>query len=55
MSERMSCPTCEAIRDVELIEREEQVTIKRREVSFVAHFYRCPTCGEEFEAPGQLD
>jgi putative zinc finger/helix-turn-helix YgiT family protein len=55
MSEKLSCPTCEAIRDVELIGREEKVTIKGREVSFVAHFYRCPTCGKDFEAPGQLD
>lgn len=55
MSEKMSCPKCEAIRDVELIERKEKVTIKGREVSFIAHFYHCPICGEEFEAPGQLD
>ena len=55
MTESMSCPTCEAIRDVELIEREEKVTIKGREVAFVAHFYLCHTCGEDFEAAGQLD
>ena len=55
MTESISCPNCEAIRDVELIEREERVTIKGREVAFTAHLYRCQTCGEEFEAPGQLD
>jgi putative zinc finger/helix-turn-helix YgiT family protein len=51
----MSCPKCGTIRDVELIEREENVTIQGREVVFRAHFYCCTTCGEEFEAPGQLD
>jgi len=55
MTESMSCPACETIRDVELIECEEKVTIKGREVSFLAHLYRCRSCGEEFEAPGQLD
>jgi putative zinc finger/helix-turn-helix YgiT family protein len=38
-----------------LIEREESVSIKGREVHFKAHLYQCQTCGEEFEAPGQLD
>jgi len=43
------------MREVEVIQREEKVTIKGREIAFVARFSRCPTCGEEFEAPGQLD
>jgi putative zinc finger/helix-turn-helix YgiT family protein len=33
----------------------EQVTIKGKQVSFNAHYSRCLTCGDEFEAPGQLD
>ncbi len=55
MTERISCPHCEALRDVELIQRDEKATIKGREVTFVARLYRCNTCGTEFEAPGQLD
>jgi putative zinc finger/helix-turn-helix YgiT family protein len=55
MIEKMQCPNCEQIRDVKLIEREESVSIKGREIHFRAHLYRCQTCGKEFEAPGQLD
>lgn len=55
MSSRLPCSRCGAVRDVEIVEREEKVTIKAREVSFTARFTRCLTCGNEFEAPGQLD
>lgn len=55
MSMRLSCPHCGKTRDVEIIEREERVTIHGREVPFTARFSRCMICGEEFEAPGQLD
>lgn len=55
MSSRLPCSRCGAIRDVEIVEREEKVTIKAREVSFPASFTRCLACGNEFEAPGQLD
>ena len=55
MTEKKSCPACEVLRDVEPIARDEKVTIKGREVPFVARLYRCTTCGSEFEAPGQLD
>lgn len=51
----MPCPHCGKTRDVETVEREEMVTIKGREVPFIARFTRCMTCGEEFEVPGQLD
>jgi len=55
MTTPMPCSRCATTRDIEVIEREEKVTIKGKEVSFIAHFSRCTTCGEEFEAPGQLD
>ena len=54
MSERRQCPQCERVRHVMLIEREETVTIKSREVRFNAQAYRCSHCGEQFEAAGQL-
>ncbi len=55
MTEKLSCPHCELVRDVESIQRVEHVTIKGRDVEFQAHFYRCTTCGELFETPAQLD
>jgi putative zinc finger/helix-turn-helix YgiT family protein len=55
MTTRLPCSRCATTRDVEVIEREEKVTIKGKEISFLARFSRCTTCGEEFEGPGQLD
>jgi putative zinc finger/helix-turn-helix YgiT family protein len=55
MTTRLPCSRCATTRDVELIDREEKVTIKGKEISFLAQFSRCTTCGEEFEGPGQLD
>lgn len=55
MSNRQPCSRCGATRDIEIVEQVEQVTIKGKEVSFNAHYSRCLTCGNEFEAPGQLD
>jgi putative zinc finger/helix-turn-helix YgiT family protein len=55
MTEQLSCPHCEQVRDVDLIQRDETVSIKGREVAFKAHLYRCATCGEEFETSAQLD
>jgi len=42
-------------RDMEIVEREEQLTIKNKEVSFLAHYSRCVVCGNEFETSDQLD
>lgn len=55
MTIRLPCSRCATTRDIEVTDREEKVTIKGKEVSFLAHFSRCTTCGEEFEGPGQLD
>jgi len=55
MTTRLPCSRCATTRDVEVIEREEKVTIKGKEITFVAHFSRCTVCGEEFEGPGQLN
>ncbi len=55
MTEQMSCPNCEALRDVEKISRDETLSIKGRAVTFRAEAYRCSLCGEEFETPSQLD
>ncbi len=55
MTEQMSCPVCEAVRDVELVERDETVTMKGRPVTFRAKAWRCMTCEAEFETAAQLD
>jgi len=55
MIERMSCPNCEALRDVQLVETNETVTVKGRPVSFTARAWRCTTCGTDFETPSQMD
>lgn len=55
MSDRLPCSRCGKTRDFEVVEREERVTIKGKEVSFTARFSRCLTCGNEFETSGQLD
>ena len=55
MTSQMACPRCEMNRDVEMFEREETVTISGRDVAYKAQLSRCTVCGEEFEAPGQLD
>ncbi|GAB1455846.1 hypothetical protein MASR2M48_11530 [Spirochaetota bacterium] len=55
MNNRLPCSRCGATRDMEIVEHVEQVTIKGKDVSFNAHYSRCLTCGDEFEAPGQLD
>lgn len=52
---QMPCSHCGPTRDFAIMERRESVTIKGRDVSFLAHYSRCPTCGEEMEAPDQLD
>jgi len=55
MADRISCPNCEVIGDVEVVERDEKVTIKGREIPFQARLSRCAVCGTEFETPEQLD
>jgi putative zinc finger/helix-turn-helix YgiT family protein len=55
MSEKRICFSCEQERDVALVERKETVTIKGKDVEFVAVAYRCSVCGDEFETPEQLD
>jgi len=55
MTETRECPSCEAPREVELVVRDERVTVQGKEVRFRSEVYRCATCGEEFESPEQLD
>jgi uncharacterized protein (DUF983 family) len=51
----LPCPHCGMTRDMSSVNRIEQVTIKGREVSFLAHFSRCLTCGNDIETSEQFD
>lgn len=55
MSNWLPCSRCGVTRDMEIVERKEEVTIKGKAICFLAHFTRCTTCGNEFETPQQLD
>ncbi len=55
MIARMPCSRCAMTRDIDVVEREEKLTLKGREIAFIARFSRCTTCGEEFETPEQLN
>lgn len=49
------CPECEDICKVELVEIDESVTMKGKEVSFTAFSYRCTKCREIFDTITTLD
>ncbi len=46
---RMFCPICEEEHDVQVIQKEEPVTVRGEQYTAIARYYRCPECGEEFE------
>lgn len=55
MSKQFPCAQCEALRDMELVERDETVNMKGIEITFKASVYRCLICGEELETADMLD
>lgn len=55
MSEKKSCAHCEAVREVELVQVQEEIEFRGKPVPYAAVFFRCTTCGEEFETPEQMD
>jgi putative zinc finger/helix-turn-helix YgiT family protein len=52
---KMSCPDCEAVRDVEEVHSREHVSIKGKEVEFDAVACKCTVCGKTFETMEQMD
>jgi len=52
---KMSCPDCEAVRDVEEVHSREHVSIKGKEVEFDAVACKCTACGKTFETMEQMD
>jgi hypothetical protein len=55
MNKNKPCCTCEDDREMELVKEKQTVTIKGKEVTFMAEYYRCTVCGTELEEFGQLD
>lgn len=49
----MSCSGCGG--KSELVNREEVIIMRGKQVTYVAEFYQCMACGLEFEFPGMLD
>ena len=52
---KMSCPECEALRDVNLVERVQTLKMKGIAIKFQAKSYRCDFCEEEFDTAESLD
>ncbi len=55
MIKKMSCPDCEKIVDVLQIQKETNVVIKGKSVTFLAPMYKCSVCGAEFQTMEQLE
>lgn len=45
------CPKCDAERDLRHIRTREKVTVRGEKIGVDALYWRCLTCGEEFEGP----
>jgi putative zinc finger/helix-turn-helix YgiT family protein len=45
------CPHCEATRDVELVDTKETIEIKGESIEIPVKYYKCLTCGEDFDDP----
>lgn len=45
------CPSCDTERELRRVRRREKVTVRGEEIGVEALYWRCVTCGEEFEGP----
>lgn len=52
MTTKGYCPNCEAERELKRVRAREKVTVRGEPIEVEALYWRCLTCGEEFEAPG---
>jgi len=46
------CPNCETERELKRVRAREKITVRGEKIDVEAMYWRCLTCGEEFEAPG---
>jgi putative zinc finger/helix-turn-helix YgiT family protein len=49
------CPNCESEQELERVRRREIVTVRGEKIEVQASYWRCRTCGEEFEGPDGHD
>ncbi len=49
------CPNCEKKTDLELIQSKEEIIIRGEPIKVDVEYYKCLTCGEEFEDPRSKD
>ena len=54
-TKKMVCPHCEALRDVRVVHRQEELRVRKDAVTIQAEFYMCDTCGGEFETSDQME
>lgn len=45
------CPNCEKERDLDLIQSIEEIEVRGESIPVPVEYYRCLTCGDEFEDP----
>jgi putative zinc finger/helix-turn-helix YgiT family protein len=48
---RKICPNCEKEREVDLIRANETIDIRGESIGIDVEYFKCKTCGEEFEDP----
>ncbi len=49
------CPNCEKETDLELIHATEDIEVRGEKIKVGMEYYRCLSCGEEFDDPGSDD
>lgn len=54
-AKKMVCPHCEALRNVRVVHRQEEIRVRKDAVTIQAEFYVCETCGGEFETSEQME
>jgi hypothetical protein len=55
MIEKLSCSDCESVQDCEYVSQIEETEMKGVSINYIAEFYRCLSCGNEFFIPGMTD
>jgi hypothetical protein len=55
MIEKLSCSDCESVQDCEYINQAEETEMKGISINYIAEFYKCLSCGNEFYTYGMQD
>jgi len=49
------CPNCEEERELDLVRRKEDIEVRGETIQIPVEYFRCLTCGDEFDDPGSKD